>query len=186
MNGSIATSEDFLAQIRTQFRKQRELAEKAFAQVSDDDFFRLLDAENPLTGDNSLAVLAKHIGGNLRSRWLDFLTTDGQKPDRFRDREFLVDDDTRADIEAIWNRGWRITLETLDSLAVEDLGKSVTIRQQPHTVIEALLRSLGHTAYHVGQIVQLARHFAGDRWQTLSIPRGESDRFDAMMKEKFS
>lgn len=176
-----AELDDFLAQVRQQFRQQKTLAEKALAQTSDVDFFRQLDAEN-----NSLAVLTKHIGGNLRSRWRDFLTTDGQKADRFRDGEFVVDGDTRASILALWEDGWAIALATLDSLTTADLGKTVTIRQQPHTVIEAILRGLGHVAYHIGQIVQLARHFAGDRWQTLSIPRGQSDRYDAMMREKFS
>ena len=171
--------DDFLVKIRAQFRQMKGMAEKALAQVDDEAFFRKIGAET-----NSLAVLAKHVGGNLRSRWRDFLTTDGQKPDRQRDTEFIVESDTRESIMAFWEEGWALAFDALDGLTVTDLGKMVKIRHQPHSVIEAILRSDGHVSYHIGQIVQLAKHFAGQDWQTLTIPRGESDRYDAMMRER--
>jgi hypothetical protein len=163
-----------LADSEASFRKQKELAERALAQVDDDAFFRALDAES-----NSLAVLVQHVAGNLRSRFRDFLTTDGEKPDRHRDGEFeLAAGALRAELMARWEAGWAILFETLASLAPADLLHTVTIRGEPHTVVQALDRALAHYAQHAGQIVLLAKHWAGPAWKTLSIPRGRSREFE--------
>lgn len=142
------------------FQSYKKMAEKALEQVSDEEFFRTIDPES-----NSLAVIAKHIGGNLRSRWTDFLTTDGEKPDRFRDSEFVSEGDTRGSIMALWNTGWRALFDTLESLAPGDLDKIVTIRTEEFTVVRATTRSLAHTASHVGQIVFLAKHLRSAEWK---------------------
>lgn len=155
------------------FLRQKQLAERAWAQVGDDDFMRTLEGEA-----DPLAITVKHVGGNLRSRWRDFLTTDGEKEDRHRDREFVLEDgDTRASIEALWSEGWGEILNTLEALDPDDWNATVTIRGEAHTVTEAALRSLSHTSYHVGQIVQMSRRAAGEAWQPLSIPKGESEQF---------
>lgn len=156
------------------FRKQKELADRALAQVDDAAFFRALDAES-----NSLAVIVKHVAGNQLSRWRDFLTTDGEKPDRRRDGEFeMPAEATRAEVEARWEAGWRTLFETLASLGPDDLLRTVRIRNEPHTVVQAIDRQLVHYAQHVGQIVFLAKHWAGPAWKTLSIPRGQSREFE--------
>ena len=142
-------------------------------QVPDDKLRVALDEHT-----NSIAVIMKHVGGNLTSRWTDFLTTDGEKPDRNRDNEFVDSFGSRAELVDHWERGWAVVLATLKSLTPEDLGKTVTIRGEPHSVPLALQRSLGHTCYHIGQIVQVARVHAGDRWNTLTIPRGGSEQFN--------
>jgi hypothetical protein len=166
-------AEAYLADLRQQARQYKSMAEKALAQVEDDALFATLDAEA-----NSLAILLQHVGGNLRSRWTDFLTTDGEKPDRHRDDEFEgVPGTTRAALMARWEAGWQCFFGTLDALGADDLLRTITIRQQPLTVVQALHRSLLHTASHVGQMVLLAKHFAGPAWQTLSIPRGQSETF---------
>ena len=165
---------------RQEFERYRLLAERSFLQVNDDEFFRTSGAES-----NSIAVIAKHIGGNLRSRWTDFLTSDGEKPDRDRDSEFIAQSD-RQEILRIWNRGWSAVIGTLETLQPADLEKTVTIRSEPHTVPQALQRSLSHTAYHVGQIVTLARQFRGSEWQTLSVPRGGSAANLGAMRAKFN
>lgn len=150
-----------------EFRKYKALVEKALAQVSDKDFFRQIDPES-----NSIAVIMKHLAGNMRSRWTDFLTTDGEKPDRDRDGEFVIDgDDTRAGLEARWQAGLNLSFGAVEALSDADLGREVLIRGEPHTVQRAICRNLAHLAYHAGQIVFLARHLASDHWQTLSIPR---------------
>lgn len=170
----------WLDEIRSQYRRHKKQCERATAQVSDQQFFQ------PLGGNpQSIATLTKHLGGNHRSRWRDFLTTDGEKPDRHRDTEFVVEGETRAEIEAVWAEGWRITFDTLDSLDADDLGRTITIRGQPHTVVQALQRGLTHLAYHTGQIVQLARAHAGDDWQTLSVAVGKSEEHNAAMREKY-
>jgi Protein of unknown function (DUF1572) len=170
-------AEHYLDDLRREFRKLKSQAERALSQVSDADFFTNLDTEA-----NSLAVLVKHVGGNLRSRWTDFLTTDGEKPDRRRDSEFVIDPGTtRADLLARWEEGWQRLLSTVDALTPADLSRTVTIRAEPHTVPQALHRSLTHSAYHTGQIVLLAKHWAGDSWQTLSVPRGKSEEFNRKM-----
>ncbi len=160
----------FLDDALAQFRKYRALAEAALAQVDDAAFFAA-----PGPDENSLALLVKHVAGNQRSRWTDFLTTDGEKPDRRRDEEFeRLPDDTRAALMARWDDGWRRLFAALEPLTEADLPRSVTIRGEPHTVLQATARQLTHYAYHVGQIVALARHHAGARWKSLSIPRGQS------------
>ena len=159
--------------IRHVFESQKALADRALAQVDDASFF----ARQPGEVD-PLAVTVKHVGGNLRSRWRDFLTTDGEKPDRRRDSEFeLGRDDDRATLMALWEAGWSELFETFDALRPEDWAKRITIRGEPHTVSQAALRSLAHTSYHVGQIVQLSKRAVGECWQTLSIPRGGSESF---------
>jgi len=146
------------------------LAEKAMAQVSEDGFFRQLDDES-----NSIALIVKHLAGNMRSRWTDFLTGDGEKPDRDRDGEFVTEGvDTRASLEERWQEGWKVALTSLQSLSDDDLKREVRIRGEPHTVLQAINRNLTHLAYHTGQIAFLAKHLAGQRWQTLSMPRNRS------------
>jgi Protein of unknown function (DUF1572) len=150
-----------------QLRKLKAQAEKAVSQIDDAHFFDLIDPEA-----NSIALIMKHVAGNMRSRWTDFLTTDGEKPDRDRDTEFeIVSGDTRESILARWEDGWGRMLGALTSLRAEDLGKTVAIRGEPHTVVQAINRQFSHYSAHVGQIVLLAKHFAGARWQTLSMPK---------------
>jgi hypothetical protein len=150
-----------------QLRKLKAQVDKAIAQIDDRQFFAQLDPEA-----NSIALLMKHISGNIRSRSTDFLTTDGEKPNRNRDGEFEVGgDDTRAALQARWEESWRLLFETIGSLRPVDLEKIVTIRGEAHTVVQALNRQVSHYSAHVGQIVLLAKHFAGSRWQTLSIPK---------------
>jgi len=163
----LTSQSEYLSATTTEFRKLKELADKAVQQVSDEAFFVTPDANS-----NSLAVIFKHVGGNLTSRWTDFLTTDGEKPDRDRDGEFdLGQQESRASVEAIWERGWARLFATLESLRADDLGHTVTIRGESYTALGATQRGLSHTAQHVGQIVYLAKHFAGEQWRTLSIPR---------------
>jgi hypothetical protein len=163
----------YLDEIRRQLRGHKRMAEAAMAQLEDKDFFASIDAES-----NSVAVLAKHIGGNARSRFTDFLTSDGEKPDRFRDREFEIPTTaSRGEVMRSWEEGWAIVFATLDSLKPEDVTRTITIRQEPHTVLQALNRALAHYAQHVGQIVFLAKHLRLHEWKTLSIPRGKSEEF---------
>lgn len=165
--------ETYLAETIETFRNYKKLAERAIEQVSDDEFFRLIDAES-----NSIAMIAKHIGGNLRSRWTDFLTTDGEKNDRDRDSEFVAETDTREDILQTWETGWQSLFDTLKSLTADDLSKTVTIRGEDFTVTKAVSRSLAHTASHIGQITFLAKHLRSNDWKTLSIPRGTTNEFN--------
>jgi hypothetical protein len=161
------------------FRSYKDLADKAMAQVSDEQFFQMIDEES-----NSIAIIAKHIGGNLRSRWTDFLTTDGEKADRDRDSEFVSEADTRQSLAEFWERGWSALFTTLGSLRPADLGKTTAIRGQDHTVVKAINRSIAHTASHVGQIIFLAKHLQSSNWKTLSIPRNNSGRFNAFLHQK--
>jgi hypothetical protein len=163
------------------FRNYKRLGERAIEQLSDEELFRTLDAEM-----NSVALNVKHIAGNMRSRWTDFLTTDGEKPDRNRDSEFVIDNDTtRADVLRWWEEGWRTTFAALEPLQPEDLMREVTIRDVPHTVLMAINRQLTHYAYHIGQIVFLAKHFKSAAWESLSIPRGRSETVNReMMKDR--
>ncbi len=156
------------------FRMYKSLGDRAMAQVPTDAAFgAVLDADS-----NSLAMIVQHIAGNLRSRYRDFLTSDGEKPDRDRDAEFeAVEPVTRERILTLWEDGWSVAMATLTSLTPDDLDKTITIRDEPFLVIEALNRSVTHTAYHVGQIVFLARHFASPSWTSLSIPKGKSKEF---------
>ena len=157
----------YLEDVRAQFRKLKKLAEDALAQVKDDELLVTLDPES-----NSLGVIMKHMAGNLRSRFTDFLTTDGEKPNRNRDGEFEIADRAhRAAVFADWESGWSRLFETLDGLTPEDLLRDVYIRGERHSVIQALDRQMTHHAYHVGQIVFLAKHLRSADWRTLSIPR---------------
>lgn len=160
----------YLTDVLRTLRRYKELAEGAMDQVNDADLFRELPPET-----NSVAIVAKHMAGNMHSRWTDFLTTDGEKPDRGRDEEFLVGEmQTRADLLERWESGWARLLETLESLGEDDLERTVTIRGERHTVLQAIQRAVTHYAYHVGQIVLLCKHFAGAEWRSLSIPRAGS------------
>ena len=157
-----------------QLRKLKGQADRAISQIDDKQLFAVLDPEA-----NSIAVIMKHIAGNMRSRWTDFLTSDGEKPNRDRDREFVVEPgNSRAAILAMWEEGWNHALHAVASLTPEDLGKTIRIRDEPHSVVEAINRQMSHYAAHVGQIVLLAKHYAGANWQSLSIPRGKSKEFD--------
>jgi hypothetical protein len=160
------------------FRNYKKLAERAIEQVTDDEYFRALDEES-----NSIAVVVKHIGGNLRSRWTDFLTTDGEKPDRHRDSEFVAESDSRESLTEFWETGWNAVLSTLASLRTEDFGKTVQIRGEDFSVVKAINRALAHTAYHVGQITFLAKHFRASEWKNLSVPRGQSGEFNTFLAE---
>ena len=170
-------SQNFLEDALARFNESRSLGERAMAQVSDEDFFKLLDPES-----NSIALIVKHITGNMRSRWTDFLTSDGEKPDRNRDSEFVVaDDETRERLMERWSESWDLVLSTVGALAQDDLMRIVNIRAQPHTVLQAIHRQTTHYAYHVGQIVFLAKHFAWQDWSTLSVPRNKSTDFNRKM-----
>jgi len=163
----------YLDDITLSFRRQKDLAEKAFRQVQRDEDFR----RKPGEFSNSIAAIIKHVAGNLASRWTDFLTTDGDKPWRDRDAEFVLSDaDTRAHLVDAWEAGWRALFQTLAELREADLQKGVTIRGEEHTVLQALHRSLTHTAYHTGQIVYLSRLMQKDGWQWLTIPPGQSQQ----------
>jgi Protein of unknown function (DUF1572) len=161
---------DWLADVRVQFEKMKRLAEGALAQAGDDQLNVALDPES-----NSLAVIAKHMAGNLRSRFTDFLTTDGEKPDRNRDGEFEIEGAVaRQTLMEDWERGWQVLFGALEALTTADLRREVLIRGERHTVVQALNRQLTHHSYHVGQIVFLAKHLAGAQWSSLSIPKGQS------------
>lgn len=171
---------EWLDEVEARFRQYKGYCERAAAQVSEEDFFTQL-AGSP----NSIAILMKHLGGNHRSRWRDFLTTDGEKRDRDRESEFTAEGETRASIEAAWEEGWAIAFRELATLVPADLERTVTIRGEPLSVMQAIQRNLTHASYHTGQIVQLARGFAGDAWQTLSIPPGKSEEYNAAMRAKY-
>jgi Protein of unknown function (DUF1572) len=164
---------EFMSAIINAFEANKRLADRAVAQLPDDRLHIAFDANT-----NSIAVIMKHIAGNLISRWTDFLTTDGEKPWRNRDDEFVDSFPSRTELLELWERGWSCLLTVIKGLKPEALGKSVMIRGEPHSVPLALERSLGHTCYHIGQIVQLARIHAGEKWNTLSIPKGGSKQFN--------
>jgi len=155
------------------FRYYKSLADRAMVQVPDQHLFTALDGEA-----NSIAITVKHIAGNMRSRWTDFLTTDGEKPNRDRDSEFVDPPDTRAALMDLWEDGWFRLFEALEPLTGEDLGRTITIRSEPHSVTQAINRQVAHYSYHVGQIVQLAKHFAGPNWTALTVPRNQSAAFN--------
>jgi hypothetical protein len=165
---------DIVAAIEGEWRRYQILGDRALEQVRDDELGR----NGPGDG-NSIAVIVWHIAGNLKSRFTDFLTTDGEKPWRHRDSEFLPRTGvTRAEVLAVWNEGWRILFDALEPLTDEDLSRTVVIRREPSRVHEALLRLLAHTSYHVGQIVYLAKSFRGDEWDYLTIPPGKSEEYN--------
>jgi Protein of unknown function (DUF1572) len=161
----------YLDEARRQLRGNKRLAEAAIAQLKDEELFFTLDPES-----NSIAILVKHLAGNMRSRFTDFLTTDGEKPDRFRDQEFELNNaSTRVDVMHWWEEGWEQVFTTLNALRPEDVMRTVTIRGEPHTVLQALNRQIAHYASHSGQIILLAKHLRSKEWKTLSIPRGKSE-----------
>jgi uncharacterized damage-inducible protein DinB len=155
------------------FRHYKRLAESAIQQVTDEQLFTTLDAEA-----NSIAIVMKHIAGNMRSRWTDFLTTDGEKPNRDRDSEFTAPPATRKELLDEWEDGWTRLFRALEPLTDADLSRTVTIRGEPHSVMQAVNRQVAHYSHHIGQIVLLAKHFAHDRWQSLSVPRNRSAEFN--------
>jgi hypothetical protein len=159
------------------FRYYKNLAERAMAQCPDEALFTTIDTES-----NSIAIIVKHMAGNMRSRWSDFLTTDGEKPDRNRDTEFLEPPQTRAALLELWERGWKYVFDALQPLRDADLGRTVTIRKEPHSVMQAINRQMAHYAHHIGQILFLAKHLTfttAGKWQSLSVPRGQSKQFSA-------
>jgi hypothetical protein len=163
----------YLDEVRRQFRGLKRMGEGAMAQLRDEDLFVTLDPES-----NSVAVLVKHLAGNMRSRFTDFLTSDGEKPDRFRDREFEITPSTaRGDVMGLWEGGWACVFSAIDPLTPEDVMRTVTIRGEPHTVMQAVNRQVAHYSLHIGQIVLLAKHLRSNEWKTLSIPRGKSEEF---------
>ena len=163
----------YLDEARRQMGGQKRMGESAMAQLRDEEFFVTLDPEA-----NSVAILVKHIAGNMRSRFTDFLASDGEKPDRFRDREFeLTPGTTRADVMKWWEEGWACVFAAIGPLKPEDVMRTVTIRGEPHTVLQAVNRQIAHYAQHIGQIVFLAKHLRSSEWKTLSIPRGMSEEY---------
>ena len=171
MSGELATH--YLEEARRQMRGHKRMGENAMSQLRDEDFFVTLDPES-----NSVAILVKHLAGNMRSRFTDFLSTDGEKPDRFRDREFEVTPaTTRAEVMKWWEEGWSRVFAAIESLKPEDVMRTVTIRGEPHTVLQAINRQIAHYAQHTGQIVFLAKHLRSSEWKTLTIPRGKSEEF---------
>ena len=172
--------EHYLEDALRTFRDYKKLAERAFEQIDDEDFFRTIDRES-----NSIAVNMKHLAGNMLSRWTDFLTTDGEKPERDRDMEFvMLPQTTKAEMVAYWDKGWQCTFDAVQPLKPENLMRTVTIRGQDHTVVQAINRQLAHYAYHVGQIVYLAKHFKASDWQSLSVPKNKSAEFNKYLEEK--
>jgi Protein of unknown function (DUF1572) len=162
-------------------RGHKRLADDAIAQLSDEQFFAAPDPES-----NSVAVIMKHLAGNMRSRFTDFLTTDGEKPDRHRDSEFVMQGGAKRDeVIGDWEQSWQFVFDTLNSLQPEDLERSVTIRGEPHSVLQAVNRQVAHYAYHVGQIVFLAKHWKGAEWKTLSVPKGQSEQVNAAIAQKY-
>jgi uncharacterized protein DUF1572 len=163
----------YLDEVRRQFRGHKRMGEGAMAQLKDEELFVTLDPEA-----NSVAILVKHLAGNMRSRFTDFLTTDGEKPDRFRDQEFEVTSaTTRAEVMKWWEEGWARVFSAIEGLKPEDVMRTVTIRGEPHTVLQAMNRQIAHYAQHIGQIIFLAKHLRSDQWKTLTIPRGKSESY---------
>jgi len=164
---------NYLEDSLTLFRYYKKLGEDAMAQVTDDELTATLDPEM-----NSIAQIVKHIAGNMRSRWRDFLTTDGEKPDRNRDSEFVEPPATREALRAVWEAGWDEVFRALGPLTEADLARTVLIRNEPHSVMQAINRQMAHYAYHVGQIVMLAKHMRSEQWKSLSVPRNKSAEFN--------
>jgi uncharacterized damage-inducible protein DinB len=159
------------------FRYYKKLADRALQQCPDQSLFSTLDAES-----NSIAIIVKHMSGNMLSRWTDFLTTDGEKPDRNRDSEFEEPPRNRAELIAMWEQGWKIVFAALEPLTEADLARTITIRSEPHSVMQAINRQIAHYSYHIGQIVFLAKHFTANSpntWTSLTVPRNKSKQFNA-------
>lgn len=171
-------AQHYLDDTRASFRAYKKLAEKALAQIKDEEYFVTLDEES-----NSIAVIMKHLAGNMISRWTDFLTTDGEKPVRNRDQEFVIGAGaTKDEVFSYWEKGWSCLLNTLDSLQPTDLDKTIFIRSKEHSVVQAIDRQMTHYAYHIGQMVFLAKHFRSTEWQSLSVPRNRSAGFNEYLK----
>lgn len=164
----------YLDDSRALFRYYKKLAEGAMEQVSDEQLFAALDSEM-----NSIAVTVKHMAGNMRSRWTDFLNSDGEKPDRRRDSEFVDPPATREGVMRLWEEGWSAVFAALEPLTDVDLGRTVRIRGEAHSVMQAINRQVAHYSYHCGQIVLLAKHFRGGEWRSLTIPRNRSAEFNS-------
>jgi len=173
-----AITEEYLADALSSFRAYKKLADKAIAQTRDDELFVKLDEEG-----NSIAIVMKHMAGNMISRWTDFLTSDGEKPDRNRDMEFVIENSNKDDLLAYWERGWKCVFDAIEPLAPDDFSRKVMIRGQEHTIVQAINRQLMHYAYHIGQIVFLAKHFRSTEWQSLSIPRNRSAEFNKYLDQ---
>jgi len=177
---SEAIIQNYFEDVISSFRGAKKLADKAIAQVKDEEFFVTLDEEA-----NSVAVIMKHMAGNMFSRWTDFLTSDGEKPDRNRDMEFVIEaNTTKADVLDYWERGWACVFAAVEPLTLADFQKTVTIRGEKHTIVQALNRQMTHYAYHIGQIVFLAKHFRSTQWNSLSIPRNKSAEFNTKMQSQ--
>jgi len=174
-------SKHYLEEARRQLRGHKRMGEGAMSQLRDEDFFVVLDPES-----NSVAILVKHLAGNMRSRFSDFLTSDGEKPNRFRDQEFeLTPSTTRADIMRWWEEGWVCVFGAIDPLKPEDVMRAVTIRGEPHTVLQAINRQIAHYAQHIGQMVFLAKHLRSSEWKTLTIPRGKSEEYKMVVPKPY-
>lgn len=173
---ALTRTDSYLKDSLEVFRYYKALAERAMAQCSDAQLFESLDIAS-----NSIAIIVKHMAGNMRSRWRDFLTSDGEKPDRNRDCEFEEPPQTRAELLAMWEQGWKCVFDALAPLTDADLTRTVTIRSEPHSVMQAINRQMGHYAYHMGQIAFLAKHFAAQsgKWTALTVPRRKSAEFNA-------
>lgn len=171
--------ENYHADAIKSFRNYKKLAERAIEQISDEEFFALIDAEA-----NSIAVVVKHIAGNLHSRWRDFLTSDGEKEDRDRDTEFEMVDESRGSLMEFWETGWQTLFDSIEPLTAEDFSRTITIRGEPHSVVEAINRQLTHYSYHIGQIVFLAKHLKSSKWKTLSVPKNKSAAFNEFLGHK--
>ena len=175
MNEPLA--QHYLTDARSSFRAYKKLAEKALDQLQDEEYFATLDEES-----NCIAVMMKHLAGNMLSRWTDFLTTDGEKPERDRDMEFVIGPQTsKSEVMNHWEKGWQRTFETLEALQPEDLSRTVMIRGETHTVVQSINRQLAHYPYHIGQIVFLAKHFRSADWKSLSIPKNKSAEFNTYL-----
>jgi hypothetical protein len=159
------------------FRYYKKLAEQAIERVTDEQLVALLDPEM-----NSIALIVKHMAGNMRSRWTDFLTTDGEKPDRNRDSEFVEPPSSREELIRTWESGWACVFAALEPLSETDMARSVVVRGEAQTAMQAISRQLAHYAYHVGQIVFLAKHLQHARWAILTIPRGQSEKYNEQVK----
>ena len=166
-------STSYLKDSLSLFRFYKKLAEGAMEQVSDEQLFVALDEEM-----NSIAIVVKHMAGNMRSRWTDFLTSDGEKPDRNRDSEFVAPPATREELMRSWKEGWGLVFSALEPLSDSDLTRKITIRGEPHSVMQAINRQIAHYSYHCGQIVFLAKHFKAGDWKSLSVPRNRSAEFN--------
>src|SRR5271157_6578515 len=172
----------YIDEVFRSLRGHKRLADGAIAQLSDEQFFATPDPES-----NSVAIIIKHLAGNMRSRFTNFLTTDGEKPDRNRDREFVMHNGAeREELLTSWEQNWQLVFETLNSLHPDDLERTVTVRGEPHSVLQAINRQVAHYAYHVGQIVFLAKHLQGVEWKTLSVPKGQSEQYNAELQKQKS